>query len=228
MTNGSKAPMQVAEPTRTALGLRKRAVAGRYRLLSSVLAHRAVSEVIVTRVHIRASAHTVWDHLVLYEQVPGRAPFLLRTLLPQPLGTDGDKTQVGATVRCVYQGSDLVKRITAVEPHRLLQFEVVEQRLGIEDCVLTRSGSYEIHACGEAADVVLTTNYEAYLRPRYLWRRVEALLVSQLHRHILFGVNAALLARHTARGSALARPFSAECALTGDLTCTTFQSVSRR
>jgi len=223
--SGRKTRMQGSESARADLG---RAASGRYRLVSWVFAHEAVNEVIFTRVHFKASAQTVWNHLVLYEEVPGRPPFLLRTLLPHPLRTEGEKTRVGATVRCAYQGSYLVKRITAVEPPHLLRFEVVEQHLGIEDCVLTQSGSYEIHACGEAADMVLVTNYQAYLRPRYLWRPLEALLVSQLHRHILRGINTALLASNPLRRPAVAEPFEAECALPGDLACTAFQSVSRR
>jgi hypothetical protein len=118
--------------------------------------------------------------------------------LPHPLRTEGDKTRAGATVRCTYQGGDLVKRITAVEPPRVLQFEVIEQSLGIEDCILTVGGSYEIHMCGDATGLVLITNYQAYLRPRYLWRPFEALLVRQLHGHILCGLFAALRQRDPA------------------------------
>ena len=224
--NAREAQMQGIESVRADLGLRKRAAPGRFRLVSWALAHEAVSEVIFTRVHFNASAQTVWNHLVFYEEVPGRPPFLLRSLLPHPLRTEGEKTRLGATVRCAYRGSDLVKRITAVEPPHLLRFEVVEQRLGIEDCVLTHSGSYQIHACGEAADMVLITNYQAYLRPRYLWRPLEALLVSQLHRHILRGINTALLASNPSRRPT--EPFEAECALPGGLACTAFQSASRR
>jgi len=196
--------------------------------MSWLLARKAVSEVVATRVHFKASPQTVWNHLVFYEEVPEQPPFLLRTLLPHPVRTEGDKTRVGATVRCAYRGSDLVKRITAVEPPHLLQFEVVEQRLGIEDCVLTHSGSYQIHTCGDATDVVLITKYAAYLRPRYFWRPLEALLVNQLHSHILRGVCAAIVPRNpTGRPSAPELPKARRAPL-GDLSCTVSQSCSRR
>ena len=84
-----------------------------------------------------------------------------------------------------------------VEPSRLLQFEVIEQRLGIEDCILTCGGSYHISACGDQSDVVLITHYQAYLRPRFLWRPLEAGLMRQLHSHILGGIGAAVRARHS-------------------------------
>jgi hypothetical protein len=151
------------------------------------------SETVATRVHLRAGPEAVWNRVVFYEEVPGTPPFLLRALLPRPLGTDGDKTRVGARIRCVYRESDLIKRITLVEPARLLEFEVVEQNLGIEGCVLTQGGSYQFFPCGDGTDVVLVTEYRAFLHPRHLWRPLEALLVRSLHRHILGAVSAALL-----------------------------------
>ena len=173
--------------------------------MSWLFARKAVSEAVATRIRFNASPEAVWNHIMLYEEVPGRPPFLLRALLPHPVRTEGDKTRVGATVRCVYEGGDLVKRITTVEPPRFLEFEVVEQRLGIEDCILTLGGSYEIYTCGDATDVMLITNYQAYLRPRYLWRPLEASWYDQLHGHILRGVCAEVLPRNP-----VVRPFVAE------------------
>lgn len=161
--------------------------------MARLFAGHAVSETAATRVHFRAGPEAVWNRVVFYEEVPGSPPFLLRAFLPRPLGTEGDKTRVGERVRCVYRESELVKRITVVEPARLLQFEVVEQNLGIEGCVLTQGGSYQFFPCGDGTDVALVTDYRAFLHPRHLWRPLEALLVRSLHRHILGAVRAALL-----------------------------------
>jgi hypothetical protein len=185
----------------------KESPAGWYWLASRWFARNAVNETVATRVHVNAGPEAVWNHILFYEEVPGRAPFLLGSLLPQPVRTEGDKTHVGATVRCIYKGGDLVKRITAVEPPRLLQFDVIAQHLGIESCALTSGGSYHIHESGSATDVTLITNYLAFLHPRFLWRPLEALLVKQLHRHILHGVRADLLAENPA-----ARPAVVESA----------------
>jgi len=163
-----------------------------YELASRLFAREAVKEAVATRVRFHASPETIWHHLMFYEDVPRRPALLLRTVLPSPVRTEGDKTCLGATVRCAYNEGDVTKRITRVERARLLQFEVVEQRLGIEGCVRTLGGSYEIHRCGDASELLMTTNYHAYLRPRFFWRLVEAFLVGQLHRHILGGISAAL------------------------------------
>lgn len=200
----------------------------RYRLVSWLFAREAESETVATRVHFHASPEAVWNHIMFYEEVPGRPPFLLRALFPHPVRTEGDKSRVGAMVRCVYKRGDLVKRITTVERPRFLQFDVIAQRLGIERCVLTLSGSYQIHASGDSTDVVLITNYRAYLHPRFLWRPLEALLVKQLHCHILRGVCAGVLPGNPAIHPVVAESHSSNCAPPGDLTCTISQSCSRR
>jgi len=171
--------------------------------VSRLFAGSEVRESIAGGVYFDATPEAVWRLLLFYEDVPDRAPFLLRAFLRRPLRTEGDKTRVGEQVRCTYSDGDLVKRITAIEPARLLQFEVVEQNLGIEACVRVQGGSYRCSPCGDGTFVTLVTNYRAYLHPRCLWRLLEALLVRQLHRHLLNGVRVDLL-----RTGSLARPAS--------------------
>ena len=147
-------------------------------------------ETVTTQLHVAASPESVWDRIVFYEEVPRRPPLLLGALLPRPVRTQGDKTCLGATVECIYSGGGrLAKRITGVDPPRLLQFEVMQQFLGIEDCLVTLGGSYQIESCGSASHVLLRTHYEARLHPRGLWYPIEAFLVGQLHRHILHGLS---------------------------------------
>lgn len=218
--------MQVTYRMPTTVRMRKYA-ARWYRLVSWLFGRKALREAVATRVHFNASPEAVWNHIMLYEEVPGQPPFFLRVLLPRPVRTEGDKTRAGATVRCYYKQGELVKRITRVEPPHLLQFEVIRQSLGIESCVLTVGGSYQIHPCGDATDVVLITNYLAYLRPR-LWRPLEALLAGQLHNHILDGVRGAIAPSHRGVQPAVAGSFTPQCAPPGGLACTVSQSYSRR
>jgi len=204
--------------------------AGTYRLLSFLFAGKPESEAVATRVHLDAGPETIWNRILLYEEVPARPPLLLRTLLPQPRRTEGAKTAVGALVRCIYSAGDVVKRITAVEPPHLIRFEVIEQRLGIERCARTLGGSYRFFICGDGADVELITKYSAYLHPRSLWRPLESLLVRQLHRHILRGIRAAIPvpAAIPAIRSSVPESLSSQCAPPGGLACTISESRSRR
>jgi hypothetical protein len=162
-------------------------------LLTRWFAGAVVSESVVTRIHLDAGVQTTWNVMMFYEQVPGRPPMLLRAVVPCPVRTEGSKGSVGATVKCIYEGGDLVKRMTAIEPPRLIGFDVLEQRLGIEGCAIARNGSYELVPSGDGTDILLTTNYSAYLHPRWLWRPLEKLVTSQLHRHVLNGMRAAVV-----------------------------------
>jgi hypothetical protein len=165
-----------------------------YRLAGRLFGRQPVTQAVGTRVHFNATRESVWNHIMFYEEVPGRPPFPLGVLLPHPVRTEGNKTVAGANICCTYgTKAGLVKYIVGVDPPHLLQFEVTEQRLGIEDCVVTVGGSYQIHYCGDAVDVVLTTNYRTYLHPRWMWRPVEAFLIGQLHKHVLHSVSAAIL-----------------------------------
>jgi hypothetical protein len=143
---------------------------------------------------------------MFYEEVPGRPAFLLRTLVPYPVRAEGDKTRAGATVRCVYRTGDLTKRIETTSPPHLLEFEVIQQGLGIEGCLVTRGGSYRISASGDSTSILLITDYEAYLRPRFFWRCLEGYLIGRLHMHILSGLATATRGCQRSRSAGVSPP----------------------
>ena len=147
---------------------------------------------VTTHLRLGAAPEIVWTALMFYEDVPRRPWLLLRLFLPRPVRSEGNKQQVGCLVRCTYDRGHLIKRITAVEPARLLRFEVVEQHLGIESSVQTRDGSYQLRGIPGGTEVVLTTRYRGLLWPRFLWRPLERYLGRCLHHHILFGMRTAL------------------------------------
>ena len=145
-------------------------------------------EAVGTRLLFDAAPDTVWRKMLTYEEVPGRPPFLLRTLLPVPLRTEGDKTRLGAEIHCFYTGGDLVKIISAVEPPCFFEFEVTRQNIGIERRVRALRGSYRIRPCGQGTEVILTTAYSSRLGPRFFWRPIEEFMVHLMHRYILEGM----------------------------------------
>lgn len=148
-------------------------------------------DAVTTKAGFAAPPDKVWQQMMFYEEVPHPPPLLLRMFLPSPLTTQCDGKRVGATVECTYSRGSLVKRITALKRPRLVRFKVLEQHLGVERCVTTVEGSYEIRAAGPGSEVALTTKYRGHLRPRWLWRPFERLLAHQLHRHILAGMGEA-------------------------------------
>jgi hypothetical protein len=140
-----------------------------------------MTECVITAERLAVPAERIWQSLLTYEEVRERPAWWLRLLIPRPLGTEGDKTVPGTLVRCRYETGSLMKRITRVEPPGTLEFEVVDQRIGLEPQIVALGGGYRI-AGGE---LVLETRYESRLRPRWFWRPIEAFVAHAFHRHIL-------------------------------------------
>ena len=151
----------------------------------------AVEEV-TTGMQLPAALDRVWGSLKFYEEVSSRPGPLLRIGLPAPVRSEGEKTRVGGTVRCVYEGGYVLKRTTSAEPPNVLRFEVFEQRLGLERCLSLSDGVYEIRAAPAGSEVALTTRYRGHLRPRALFRPLERRLTHEIHGHILAGMRSAL------------------------------------
>ncbi len=160
------------------------------RIMGRHFAGRAVEDSVVTQAHFPFSLESAWKRLMFYEEVPGRPPFPLNLFMPCPVRTEGEKSGPGARVQCFYNGGYLVKRITAVEPLQLVEFDVIEQNLGIERCVIALSGSYRIRPSANGVTIILTTHYQAFLHPRPVWHLVERVVANQLHGHVLQGMRA--------------------------------------
>ena len=201
MTRSAETPIAVPSPATGAPPKRWCA------LLALLFGGRPASGSVQTKLHITASPETVWKQILFYEEISATPPLLLRALIPRPLHTSGDKTTPGSTILCTYRRGHLLKRITALDPSRLIEFEIIAQKLGIESCVTARSGSYRIRRTARGAEVSLTTNYQSHLHPRPLFRPLERFAIHQLHRHILSGMRKAV-----APVSAQALPVLAECA----------------
>lgn len=155
------------------------------RLTARCFAGKEKEETAVTRLGFPVPAEMLWQSLLTYEEVTLPPPRWMRLLLPRPLGTKGDKTRIGAMLPCHYENGHLTKRILTVQPPRRLEFEVVTQHLGIEDCVRANRGSYEIRPRGAGSEIELTTRYAAKLHPRWLWRPLEQWLAYRFHHHLL-------------------------------------------
>ena len=123
--------------------------------------------------------------------------------MPRPLYSVGRAAAVGDLRTCVYDKGRLTKRITQVEPNRLLAFRVVEQ--GFERHAMTLyGGGFAFEPADEGGAprtrVTLTTTYRSHLSPRWCWRPFEEFTVHTLHGHILGGMAEDVRARSGERG----------------------------
>ncbi len=157
--------------------------------LESRLSLEPTEESVQTVRTLNIDVDQAWANLAFYEDVPGPAPWLVRIGLPQPVGTVGRLAAVGDIKVCLYDKGRLVKKITRIEPARLLAFDVIEQK-GIEDRSLRlTSGSFEFEAPTPGQTrVTLTTRYVPKLQARLFWRPFERALAHALHDHVIAGL----------------------------------------
>ena len=159
-------------------------------VLERLFARPFASETVRTSRVINAPGREAWDAVVFYEDVPGDPPPLFRIGMPRPLYTSGSAAAVGDERTCVYDKGRLTKRVTALDPGRLLAFRVVEQ--GFERHAMTLAGGrFEFESAdGETARtrVTLSTTYRPHLGPRWCWRPFERWTVHMLHGHVLGGM----------------------------------------
>lgn len=158
----------------------------KFRRAAQIVTDRARSLLITTCQDFIAPAEAIWSALMFYEEVSEQAPFLLRTLVPTPIGTEGCKSNVGDEVKCHYSNGHLLKRVTRIVHGRTYSFEVIEQDLALRGGIRVLGGDYMLHHLSpERTRVALSTRYESRNRPRWLFYSLEATVCHSFHRHIL-------------------------------------------
>jgi hypothetical protein len=141
---------------------------------------------VVTRLKFGVPPERAWEAIVFYEQIDERPPFHLRLLLPVPIRTEGQKSEVGDEALCLYEGGHLVKRVTKVDKGQRFEFEVVAQELPVGGGMRLSGGGYTLRELPRGkTEVALVTRYSSPRRPRWLWKPVEAFVCHMFHRHIL-------------------------------------------
>ena len=135
---------------------------------------------------VQASFRDLISSLRFYDELGGPPPWLFRLGMPRSVETAGVLVQIGDEQTCVFTTGRVTKRLThRVAPERLA-FAVTRQRIGFERSVALCGGSFDLEPVGDGRTrVILTTEYEALLRPRFIWTLAERLIVHTLHDHIL-------------------------------------------
>jgi hypothetical protein len=141
---------------------------------------------VATRMTFAAPVALTWQGLMFYEELGGPPPMLLRLLLPTPIRTEGRIADGSKTVKCVYIGGHLLKRITNVEHGKLYEFEITEQALRVGWGIRLLGGRYRLRELpGGRTEVTAETRYASTRRPRWLWKPLEAMVCGTFHRHLL-------------------------------------------
>ena len=112
--------------------------------IGSVFPRNAALDDVVTRASIAALPEEVWRRIIFYEEIPQRPRLLLRCCCRSRCARRNPACAWVRWWNAAMATAGLVKRITVVDPPTLVRFDVLEQHLGIEPCVTTVEGAYEI------------------------------------------------------------------------------------
>ena len=141
-----------------------------------------------TEVVIKAPQADVWNKLRFYEHVKQKSPLLLRIGMPIPKHAIGNHKQVGEITSCEYEGGGFIrKRITKLVEHQELGFDVIEQSIHFEHDLLLHGGSIRLRPinAGKYTIVTMSTHYESYVRPSWLWEPSIDHVVKTLHQFVI-------------------------------------------
>jgi hypothetical protein len=157
--------------------------------IESALPRREEIAVVQTSLTVDATPEEAWNAIMFYEDVEHSPPWLLHLALPRPIRSEGNKEKEGEIVRCFYNAGTISKRISRVEKHRRLSFDVVEADIRSENYTTLKDGSFEIEPVGDSQSrITLTTRYERKLRPGFFWEPIERKVIHTLHGHVLEGM----------------------------------------
>jgi hypothetical protein len=141
---------------------------------------------VITRMSFAAPPARVWEGLVFYEEIKERPPLHLRLLLPVPVRTEGQISDVGEQAKCVYERGHLTKRVTNIQRGKLYQFEVAEQHLSVGGGMRLCGGAYELRELPDGrTEVAVETRYVSTKWPRWLWAPLERIVCHAFHRYLL-------------------------------------------
>lgn len=141
---------------------------------------------VVTRVLLAASPAEIWNALTFYEEISRPPPLHLRLLLPVPRRVVGRVHKVGDELTCLYEGGDLLKRITRIERGDSYEFEVVEQALSFGGDIRLSGGRFVLRELPDGhTELSVETRYRSSRSPRWFWKRLERLVCHSFHRHLL-------------------------------------------
>ncbi|MFW2387956.1 MAG: hypothetical protein ACN4G0_06450 [Polyangiales bacterium] len=141
---------------------------------------------VVTSMIFAAPPDRVWKGLVFYEELGGRPPLHLRLLLPVPVRNVGKVSDVGDEATCLYEGGNLLKRITRIEQGDLYEFEVAEQNLSVGGGMRLSGGRYKLRGLSDGqTEVSVETRYLSSKWPRWFWKPLEKMVCHWFHRYLL-------------------------------------------
>lgn len=128
----------------------------------------------------------IYDAIKSVDTLDTTKPFLMKLDLPIPQKCVLTEEKVGATRTCYFEGGTVTQRITALEPGRLIEMEVIDYQLTGRHWLGFTTASYTFEELPDGhCRIVRNTAYTSDLYPRFYWEPLEKLGLAQEHEYVL-------------------------------------------
>lgn len=156
----------------------------------------AIDEVVTLRI-FPYSKEQVYDAIKSVDTLIGDTPLFMKLDLPIPLKCILDEESIGAKRVCYFNDGTIVEEITEIERAKILRMNVIEYNLRSRPWLHFKEAIYKFEPI-EFNNTKLTriTTYTSALQPRFYWRLMERLAISQEHDYVLENMDRILQNKH--------------------------------
>jgi hypothetical protein len=141
---------------------------------------------ISTSIDLPHSCMDVYDAIKSVDTLDTTKPFLMKLDLPVPQKCILEAEEVGAMRTCYFEGGVVTQQITALEPGKLIDMEVIDYQLTGRKWMGFTTASYTFEELpNDGCRITRNTAYTSQLYPRFYWEPLEKLGLEQEHEYVM-------------------------------------------
>ena len=131
------------------------------------------------------SSLEVYEALKTFDTLIADKPFLMKLDLPVPTKCILEKDEVGGIRTCYFTGGTITERITELEKAKIIRMDVIDHNLPGRKWLGFKEAIYYFDELGQdSCKLTRITTYTSELSPRFYWRPLEKMGISQEHDYV--------------------------------------------
>ena len=132
------------------------------------------------------STKEVYETIKAVDTLIADRPFLMKLGLPIPNKCILEKEEVGGLRTCYFSGGTITEKITELQKGKVLKMDVIDYKLTGRNWLGFKEATYYFDKVGEdSCKLTRITTYTSTLTPRFYWKPLEKIGISQEHDYVL-------------------------------------------